>query len=231
VDKAEKQRGNLQGSAWIINVDGTKNIINACKKTGKKLINISTDFVFDGKAGPYGEDDQVVKSEDQICWYGWTKLQAEKQILEANIPYLILRISYPYRSTFEPKVDFVRNIINRLENDNLYPMFDDQYLTPTFIDDLASAIKILIENEVTGIYHVAIPEVVTPYQVALKAAEIFGYDKKRVKKSSLVQFQNENKNFAIRPQHGGLKTDKINKFLSFSNLENSLLIMKEQMGR
>lgn len=228
VDQAEKERDDKLGLAWKINVDGTKNVAGACKKINKPIIFISTDFVFNRQAGPYTEDDIPAETSDEISWYGWTKLKGEEQVLEADIPYLILRISYPFRSNFPAKTDFVRNIITKLRDGNLYPMFDDQYLTPTYVDDLASAVEALIKNSKKGIYHVATPNVVTPYQVAIKVAEIFGFGQEQVKSASFRKYLQQNPQSAKRPQHGGLKTDKISKLIRLHTLEESLKLIKEE---
>ena len=91
VDASEKERGNKNGIVWKINVGGTQNIVEASEKYKKKLIFISTDFVFDGTRGPYSEDDQT-SNPDKVSWYGVTKIEGEN--LVKKIPgAVILRTS------------------------------------------------------------------------------------------------------------------------------------------
>ena len=80
VNAAEKQRGQKDGICWRINVEGVRNIVEACQKNSTRLIFISTDFVFDGTSGSYSEKDQVGPNLDLVSWYGITKIEAEKSI-------------------------------------------------------------------------------------------------------------------------------------------------------
>src|SRR3989344_9283666 len=78
VDGAENQRGKKNGIAWKINVDGVKNVAASTSKYSRKLIFISTSFVFDGTKGPYRESDKPGQNLDFVSWYGITKIEAEK---------------------------------------------------------------------------------------------------------------------------------------------------------
>src|SRR3990167_10275656 len=142
VDDAEKQRGSKSGLCWKINVEGVKNIAAECKKNKKNLLFISTDFVFDGSSGPYDEDSPIGPDLDKVSWYGITKLEAERLIRKTLKTFIILRISYPFRGPFSQKDDQIKRILRLYDAGNLYPMFYDQTITPTFIDDVASAISI-----------------------------------------------------------------------------------------
>ncbi|KKR34333.1 MAG: dTDP-4-dehydrorhamnose reductase [Candidatus Gottesmanbacteria bacterium GW2011_GWC2_39_8] len=158
------------GAAWKINVAGTKNVAETAHKTGKKIIYFSTDFVFDGTKDFYTEED----IPNPVNWYGVTKYEGEKFIdKEEN---LIVRIAYPYRATFLGKKDFVRNIINLFKAGKPFYSVTDATFTPTFIDDIASAIDILIEKDVTGIFHVVGSESISPIQASSMIAETFGLD-------------------------------------------------------
>ena len=107
----QEQAWMEEKTAWTINVFGTQNIIDACQKTNKKLIYISTDFVFDGTKKAYSEEDKP----NPINWYAKTKYEGEKIIQNSGLDYVIARIAYPYRAFFERK-DFVRAIlIDKLE--------------------------------------------------------------------------------------------------------------------
>src|SRR3989304_3430926 len=154
VDAAEKQRNDQSGLCWQINVKGVKNIVDACQSNNRKLIFISTDFVFDGESGPYREDDPIGPNLSKVSWYGITKIEGEK-IVQSLSEFITLRISYPYRADFPQKEDFARNILHKYKDRSLYPMFTDQIITPTFIDDLAPGISILIKKEMRGIIHLA----------------------------------------------------------------------------
>ena len=214
VDGAEKQRNNKSGLCWKINVEGVKNVVSECKKNKKNLLFISTDFVFDGSSGPYDENSQVGPILDKVSWYGITKLEAEKLICENLSEYIILRISYPYRGPFMEKDDQIKRILRLFNAGNLYPMFYDQIITPTFVDDVAPAISLLLKKRAGGIFHLASPRTTNQFEFAAKVLEVFGKDTGKLKKGSIVEFLKE-PSTTPRPIKGGLKVNKI-KELGFS---------------
>lgn len=208
VDAAESQKGDKNGICWKINVDGVRDVVENCKKFNRHLIFVSTDFVFDGKNGPYAEDEASAQDEKEVSWYGLTKIEGEKIIRDNLENYLILRIAYPYRAYFEAKDDFFRKILKSYKDGKLYPMFSDQKLTPTFIDDIFPAIDVLIENKLRGIFHVASPTVTSPYEIAKKLIATFGGDSEAVKPGSIIDFLSDGQK-TPRPINGGLRVDKI----------------------
>ena len=76
-------------TAWGINVFGTQNVVEACKKNNKKLVYISTDFVFDGTKKHYSEED----IPNPLNWYAKTKYEGEKLIQASGLDYIIARIA------------------------------------------------------------------------------------------------------------------------------------------
>lgn len=208
VDAAESQKGNKQASCWNINVNGAKLVSQASQDKKAKLIFISTETVFDGSAGPYTESDKAGDSE-KLSWYGLSKKIAEERV-SANDTNLIIRICYPYRANFAQKTDFARSIIQKFDTGSIYPMFTDQIMTPTFIDDMAPAVNLLIGQNAAGIYHLASPTTTTPYEFARYLLKTFGRDETQLKKGSIAEFV-KNKAQAPRPIKGGLTVSKISK--------------------
>lgn len=208
VDAAEKQRSDKSASCWRINVDGTENVSRLCKNFQKKLIFISTDFVFDGTSGPYGETADVGPDFSKVSWYGITKIEAERKIQELLKDFIILRIAYPYRAKFAAKDDIAKRILRLYRARNLYPMFYDQIITPTFIDDIASLVQLLIKKNLNGIFHLASSLTTTQYDFAYELLSVFKEDPKYLQKASVVDFLSE-KEKTPRPVDGGLKVDKI----------------------
>ncbi|MBI2009761.1 MAG: NAD(P)-dependent oxidoreductase [Candidatus Chisholmbacteria bacterium] len=225
VDAANDQADDKDGLCYRLNVLGTRYVAQSCKAAGKYLIHISTDFVFDGtKTSPYTESD----SPNPIEWYGQTKFWAEHEVEKSGVAGVIVRTTYPYRAHFEPKKDFVRNIIAKLKDGTLPPMFTDHIITPTFIDDIAHALKVISEKKPQGIYHVVGSSYESNYDVATKVAKIFGLDKSRIKPGSLEEFLKT----AKRPYQKSLATSnaKLKRDLgvSMSTLEEGLYKMREQ---
>ena len=209
VDAAEKQRGDKNGLCYQINVKGTANVVDACKNSNRKLIFISTDFVFDGQNGPYSEESQPGGDLDKISWYGLTKIEAENYVRENLANFLILRIAYPYRGRFEGKDDIAKRILRLYQAGQLYPMFTDQIITPTFIDDIAEAVKLLISSAQEGIFHLVSPRETTQFEFAEELIRVFKGDSSKIQKGSIIDFLKA-PGYTPRPINGGLKVDKIN---------------------
>ena len=170
VSKAYSETGNKNGLVYKVNVLGTQNIANACHKYHHYLIHISTDFVFDGqKQEPYTETDQPRPIE----WYGQTKLWAEQKVIASGCQHVIARLAFPFRSHFPPKLDLVRNILEKLKTNTLHPMFTDQIITPTFIDNICQTLKVFIVKKPQGIYHLVGSTFLSPFELAKKIAAIF----------------------------------------------------------
>lgn len=206
VDAQEQMEMFRNGkSAWAVNVAGTQNVVDACKKGKKKIIFISTDFVFDGKKSPhqsYAEEDVPRPS----MWYGETKYKAEEVVKNSGLPYLILRIAYPYGFPSGAKKDFVGIIAERLESNQRVNAISDHLMTPTFLDDIAAAIDLLIEKQLTGIYHVVGSQHIDPYHEALRIAQAFHFDSNLVHPVKREDFF---RNRAPRPFNLSLNNGKI----------------------
>lgn len=202
VDGCEEDKAlGREGDAWKINVEGTRNVATVCENTGKKLIYISTEFVFDGTKDFYTEED----SPSPINWYGMTKYEGEKIVQALETPWIILRPAYPYRAQFEKK-DFVRAILARFESQQTITAVTDHFFTPTFIDDLAQCFPVLIQENKTGVYHATGSESLSPYEAAEKIADIFNLNTTLIQKITRAEFFAGR---ALRPYALRIKNDKI----------------------
>ncbi len=184
VTGAWKQKGDKFGLAYKVNVNGTKNIVKACKNFGKHLIHISTAYVFNGeKKGLYTESDSL----SPIEWYGQTKAEAETSITDSDINWTILRIDQPFRSDNFARPDAVRRIADGLKNDKLYPQFTNHFFGPTFIDDFALVVDWVIRTKSKGIYNSSSGESWTDFNFASLINENFNFGKE-VKKGDLNEY-------------------------------------------
>jgi len=185
--EAEKDREQGEGSqAWKINVVGTENIVNACNDSGKKLVYLSSDLVFDGENTPEGGYTELDR-ENPLNWYATTKYEGELRVKDAKVPWIIMRPAYPYRATFE-KNDFVRLFIHKLKNNEPLTLLTDRIISPTFIDDLSNVFDTLLSKEATGIYHTVGSSALSIYEAAEIIADIFGYDKKLLLRTTRKEF-------------------------------------------
>lgn len=223
VEEREKAWQKEQ-TAHAINVLGTKNIVDACQKYNKKLIYVSTDFVFDGSKRNYAEDDKP----NPINWYAKTKYEGEKLVQSAGIDYMILRPAYPYRAYFE-RNDFVRSLLSKLQKKEKLAMVTDHIMMPTFIDDFVSAIDVLIQRQELGIFHIVGSQSITPFDAAVKIAREFGLDEGLISKTTRREFFAGK---AQRPFCLSLKNDKISKLgIEMLPFDEGLKEIKKQRER
>ena len=203
----ENQGWVKQKTAWVMNVFGTQNIVEACKKNNKKFIYVSTDFVFDGNKSPgegYAEED----GQNPINWYGESKYEGEKIVMNSGLDWIIARLAYPYRTSFDNKNDFFRIILQKLRSGQKLNMVTDHVMTPTFIDDFVYAIDSLVKTKQNGIFHTVGDQFISPFDAATLIARKFSLDKNLISQTSRAEYF---KDKAQRPFFLGLKNDKIKK--------------------
>jgi dTDP-4-dehydrorhamnose reductase len=164
VDKSETE----PEKAYSINVDGVRNLAEACKTHKTVLLHISTDFVFDGrKNSPYSEDD--IPNPTGV--YGQTKLDGEKAIQAVFDNYYIIRTSWVY-SQFGN--NFMKTMLRLASERDSLSVVNDQFGTPTNAVDLADALIQIIKSEknVFGIYNYSNEGQCSWYDFAKKIFEV-----------------------------------------------------------
>lgn len=210
VDGAETEKSK----AKKLNVDGTRNVFNAVKQKGKNFIYISTDFVFDGESPPYYEDSRP----NPVGYYGKTKHEGELVVKNEG---MIIRIAYPYRAAFEQKKDFARTIKSLLEQRKELNMISDSSMTPTFIDDVANALKHLMNNFSPEIYHIVGSQTLSPYEAGKLIAKVFDLNESLIKPTTYEEYF---KGKAKRPRYSEMKSRK-NNFYKMMGFEDGLRLM------
>ncbi len=229
VDGCEEDKGlNEEGEAWKVNTEGSKNVAEICRETGKKLIYISTDFVFDGKIGEeekYNENDLP----NPINWYGKTKYEGERTVEESGADFIIARLAYPYRANSDIKMDFFRTILENLQQGIEVKAVTDHIFCPTFIDDIVFAIESLIKNDGMGIYHIVGSASLTPYEAALIIAKVFDLPQDLIKQVTREEFF---KDRAPRPFNLALENAKIKQLgVKMKGFEEGLEYIKYQISK
>jgi len=215
IDTCEHDRDHgKNGLTWKVNVQATEKIAQYAKSNNCFLIYLSTECVFDGKKDKYTEHDAV----NPINWYGVTKAEAESRIIEImNNNYAIVRSNMAYHPHDEQKTIFGK-VISLFEKQESFQMVDDQYMTPTFTDDILKGIKTVIETKESGINHVVPREVITPFDFGIKVAKRFGYDEVLLKPISILDFFGKER-AKLRLKHAcldGIMTEKKLQFVSRS---------------
>jgi dTDP-4-dehydrorhamnose reductase len=219
VDKCEIEKEQ----AWKVNADGTRNIAKACQKVHAKLVYISTDYVFNGEKGFYNEEDKP----NPVNYYGLTKLEGEKQVIEHCKNYAILRTSVLYG--WHPwKQNFATWIINKLKQQQEITVVEDHYNTPTLADNLAEMSVEVAKKDLQGLYHASGRERISRYEFAKQIAGTFNLNSDLIKPVRMSQLTTW---IAKRPKDSSLNTGKIQKQLKTKplNITEGLNKMKEEM--
>ena len=217
VDKCELNKD----LAWKINVEGTKNIVQASNLAGSFLIYISTDYVFNGEKGRYTEADVP----DPINYYGLTKLKAEEQV-KTQAEYFIARPSVIYGSTpAAGKVNFALWLIETLRRGEHVKIVTDQWNTPTLNTNLAEMTLEVVERKLTGTFHLCGATRVSRFEFAQQIADTFGLDRSLIDPVLSSQFTWP----AKRPMDSSLDTSKAQQTLQNKPLEMSEALSKLKM--
>lgn len=143
VDQAEEE----PEKCWEINVEGTKNIASACRRSNIKMIYISTDYVFPGDGEKYYEtNDRFAPCNT----YGASKLAGELAVKALLERYFIVRVSWVFGSNGG---NFVKTMLKLAETQNELNVVCDQIGSPTYTVDLAPVLCDMIETECYGTFH------------------------------------------------------------------------------
>ena len=195
VEKAESD----QETAFLTNAEGVKHLASHCKRNNTTLIQISTDYVFDGKKGsPYSEED----STNSLNIYGASKLKGEQYVQEICQAYYILRTSWLYSQYGQ---NFYDTVLRFAKEGKLLTVTTEQTGTPTNANDLAEAILtiIRINSKNYGIYNFSNQGEATWYDFA---KEIL-IQTNQLTKSNLAKTDYYH-TFAARPSYSVLDTRK-----------------------
>lgn len=196
VEEAENQTGDKNGICYQINAIGAKNVAEACRDFNKKLIHISTEYVFDGtkEVSPYTEEDKP----NPVNWYGQTKYFGEQFVLDSGCLGNIVRICMPFSPFYELKKDIARFFLDQLKSGNHITAIEDQRITPTLVSDIADALKTIILSSSKGIYHVSSTDSVTPLEFAKTIAETFKLDYSLISSTSFDEYNKKKKARMLR---------------------------------
>ncbi|MBF0430842.1 MAG: NAD(P)-dependent oxidoreductase [Fibrobacteria bacterium] len=165
------------------------------------LVHFSTDYVFNGEDGPYGENDAV----DPVSYYGQTKLESESLVASANPNSLIVRTMTLWGKGNQLRPSFVEFVKSNLTHKKPVNIVTDQLGNPTLASDLALGVFALLKNKCKGIYNVCGSEIISRYDWAVKIADYYQLDKSFIQ-SCLTRDLNQ---AARRPLCSGLKIDKL----------------------
>ena len=221
-----------QEEAFSVNAKAVGIIANLCNNLGCRLIQISTDFVFDGQQGNYSEFD----APNPLSAYGKSKLEGEVQA-KTTASYSIIRPSVVYgwaplemqglTSSSGKPINFALWALLKMNRGEELKIVDDQFTSPTLADVLATIALKLTGMETNALYHAAGTVCTSRYEFTKKIANSMGYlitSIKPIKSNTLTQT-------AKRPTNSCLNCEKVQKDLDYKlpDIDESLSTMKSQI--
>lgn len=207
-----------------VNATGPELVARSCKRADVKLVHVSTDYVFDGaKDRKYTEEDVP----RPISVYGTSKLAGERAVLSTLPAAIVARPAVLYGwNPIEGKENFVTWVLKKLRAGERATLFEDQWISPTFADDLARTLLDLAEKDVSGVWHVSGPDCLDRPACGRMIADAFSLGKKLIVPvpSSSVSLP------AKRPRQSCLDVGKVEKLLGrkMMSFEEGLNRMREQ---
>jgi dTDP-4-dehydrorhamnose reductase len=190
-----------QEESYQKTVTSTLNLIKIANQLNAKLVFLSTDYVFDGKRGPYFENDIT----NPLSIYAKHKLMAETAVLQNSNEHLVLRITNVYGNEDRNK-NFIARIIQQCQANQKLKMHlpYDQYATPINAYDVARAMLLLLQHNKNGIYHIAGTDYMNRVDLAMNVLKHFPTAQYELKAISTASMQQA----AARPLLGGLQKVK-----------------------
>jgi dTDP-4-dehydrorhamnose reductase len=191
-----------------INVQGTSQILTDAETFSSHFIYVSTDFVFDGEKGNYSEEDETLP----VSLYGFTKMQAEAMVQTCDIPFAIVRTCLVYGNVLMgTRSNIITWVKESLKQGKKIKVVTDQMRTPTYVEDLAKGILLIIQKKAEGIFHISGKDWLSPYDMAIKTAEWFKLDKTLIEKTDASGFKQPGR----RPLKTGFVIEKARKELGY----------------
>ncbi len=222
VDQCEEDKEGC----WDKNVNAVRHLTAACRTYGSFLIHLSTDFVFDGKEGPYDETGLP----NPLSFYGWSKYAAEKIVADAGIRWAIARTVLVYGIAKDmSRSNLILWVKKSLEEKTPIRVVNDQWRTPTLAEDLAEGCAAIARRKAEGIFHLSGKDTLTPYQMAQHAAQHFGLDSTLISETASSAFAQK----AARPPITGFVLDKAKRELDYEprSFEQGIALLSSQLDR
>ncbi|MFO0944995.1 MAG: SDR family oxidoreductase [Planctomycetota bacterium] len=181
-------------------VEATANLVAECKQSSIPIAMLSTDLVFDGKHAPYREGDET----NPLSTYAKLKLEAERVTL-ASPKGAVLRAALIYGRPGTYAGSCLGWMLDTLRNGKELVLFEDEFRTPIYVDDLCVALEAFAEFPLTGLWHAGGPEVLNRVAMGEAVARVF-----RLSQSLLVARKLANSTYAApRPPNTSLVSDRL----------------------
>lgn len=211
-------------ACWMVNVTATRYLLQGAEKAGAYFLFVSTDFVFDGLAGPYSEEDPV----NPVNYYGASKAAAERIVKQSKAQWGIARTVLVYGLADDPRrSNIITWVKSNLEQKKKLKVVNDQWRTPTLVQDLAEGIRLMLDKKAEGVFHLSGKDMLTPFEMASQVAGYLELDAKLLEKVDASTFKQP----APRPAKTGFVIDKAVQELGYAphSFEEGLKIVIAQI--
>ncbi|AKQ65373.1 dTDP-4-dehydrorhamnose reductase [Myxococcus hansupus] len=208
VDACEKD----PEAAYAGNVTAAAAVARSARKAGAHLVHVSTDYVFDGDAGPY--DEAAVPNPRGV--YSVTKHMGEQAARVLAPGCAIARTAVVYGwPPVEGRLNFGAWLVTALEKGQQVRLFEDQVVSPSLADNVAAMLMELGTRRLGGVWNTCGGAVIDRVGFGRALCEVFGFDAKLIVPTRMAEL----KLASPRPLKSGLRTDKVRAELSVPPLE------------
>lgn len=221
VDACEKDRKLCDA----INVEGTKNLVDATSSLNCHFIFVSTDFVFDGENGPYSEVDEP----NPVSYYGNSKLIGERYVQENSNSWAIARTILVYGLVNDmSRSNIVLWAKGALSEGKEIHVVTDQFRSPTLAEDLAMGCMLIEQKEAQGIFNISGKDFMSVYEIVERVAKFYNLPMDKVSKISSESLNQP----AKRPPITGFNLSKSRKVLSYEprSFEAGMAFLEKQLA-
>ena len=210
---------------WSLNVTAVEHLVQACRRQNSYLCHVSTDFIFDGAAGPYHEDDRP----SPLSFYGWSKLAAEEVVRRSGLRWGIARTVLVYGIAADmSRSNLILWVKKSLEDGKTIKVVTDQFRSPTLAEDLALGCWLMADRQAEGVFNISGKDLLTPHEMALATADYFGLDAALITRADSSTFTQP----AQRPPRTGFVLEKARRVLGYEprSFREGIALLAEQTG-
>jgi dTDP-4-dehydrorhamnose reductase len=197
----------------LVNIIGTKNIVEACEKNNSAIVFITTNGVYDGENPPYDENSR----SNPIDHYGYTKYEGEKIVQSAGVPFIIIRLMtmYGWNNPNERQNPMTWLIEMVGKNKISVNVVSDMFNNFLSVKEAAKSIWRAIELKKYGeSFNIAGKNCISRFEFSKQIAKVFNLDVKMIHPVNLSFF----KNFVTRPENTCFITKKMENVLGLRPL-------------
>jgi dTDP-4-dehydrorhamnose reductase len=210
---------------WLLNVTAVEHLISASEKYNSHLIHLSTDFIFDGEAGPYKETDQP----NPLSYYGESKLAAEKLLQGATCRWAVARTIIVYGIVEDmSRSNIVLWAKGALEKKQKLTIVNDQFRSPTLAEDLAKGCVLIAKKEAIGIFHLSGKDTMSIVELVRRVAKYYKLDESYIQEITTASLNQA----AKRPPKTGFILDKAVNELGYNpiSFEEGIKFLESQLN-